>query len=200
MKLHVGPDVIRYLLPHRRPFCMVDVVTDYEHGPTPMLRASRHISWNEPVFEGHFPGLSLWPGVYTIEGMGQATNLLHVLWTLMERASEFGTDAEGVISALKNMDLGAHMAPGYRPEKSRALESVLRSAEGPSTHIGMAAAVDVKLLAPVFAGQRLDYEVTQTHVLDTAIRFDVAAKVENKFVARGALTSTRGRQVGINLV
>src|SRR5262249_30324140 len=78
--LSLGPDTIQRLPPHGRPFLMVDTVEGYERAPHPTLLAARHVSANEPVFEGHFPGLHLWPGVYTIEGLGQSANLLLVIW------------------------------------------------------------------------------------------------------------------------
>ena len=78
-KLALGADVVQMLLPHRRPFLLVDAIDAIVLGPRPMLCAHKMVSANEPVFEGHFPGLSLWPGVYTIEGLGQTTNLLNLI-------------------------------------------------------------------------------------------------------------------------
>ena len=63
---------IERLIPHRRPLIMVDRVRGFELGERPTLWASRNISSNEPVFDGHFPGLHLWPGIYTQEGLGQS--------------------------------------------------------------------------------------------------------------------------------
>ena len=48
---------IMALLPHRYPFLMIDRVVDYsiteEHKT---LRAIKNITFNEPFFQGHFPG------------------------------------------------------------------------------------------------------------------------------------------------
>lgn len=190
-----GPDVIRHLLPQRRPFLMVDTVTAYERSATPVLCAARYISANESIFEGHFPGLHLWPGVYTIEGLGQACNLLQVIWSIQNVCEERGLDPELVISALLNLQRGFEMKPGYRRELSDPLLEALRSNENHasmSSRIGMTAAVDIKLLQPVFAGQRLDFRVVQTHLLEDLVRFDVQAQVEAQIVARGTMTSTRG--------
>jgi 3-hydroxyacyl-[acyl-carrier-protein] dehydratase len=191
--LSLGPDTIQRLIPHRRPFLMVDTVEAYERGPRPILHAARHVSANEPVFEGHFPGLHLWPGVYTIEGMGQSANLLHIVWSLEKRWEEHGGAADDLLAALRNLDLGYRLQPGYRPELSARLVEVL--GDGPAAaaaRIGLSAAVDVKLLAPVFAGQRIDYRVTQTVLLDSIVRFEVEASVAGKAVARGVMTSTTG--------
>jgi 3-hydroxyacyl-[acyl-carrier-protein] dehydratase len=190
-----GPDVIRHLLPHRRPFLMVDSVTSYERSDTPVLCASRFISANESIFEGHFPGLHLWPGVYTIEGLGQACNLLQVIWSIQHICEERGIDPELVMSALLNLQRGFEMKPGYRPEMSDPLLQALKTNENyPSmaSRIGMTAAVDIKLLQPVYAGSRLDFRVVQTHLLEGLVRFDVLAQVDGHAVARGTMTSTRG--------
>jgi 3-hydroxyacyl-[acyl-carrier-protein] dehydratase len=188
--LVLGPDVIARILPHRRPFLMVDAVEGYERGPRPTLRAARYISANEPVFEGHFPGLHLWPGVYTIEGLGQSANFLHVLWSLEQRWQEQGGDPDDVLAALRNLELGYRMAPGFRADLAAKLLEAL--GDDASARIGLSAAVEVKLLAPVFAGTRLDYRVTQTHLMDNLVRFEVEASVGGKAVARGVMTSSKG--------
>ena len=88
--LELGPDVVQRLIPHRRPLLMVDRIEVFEDGDQPTLFASRYISSNEPVFDGHFPGLHLWPGVYTIEGLLQASNLLHILWVARQEVRARG--------------------------------------------------------------------------------------------------------------
>lgn len=60
---------IREILPHRYPFLLVDRVTEVNPG----VRAVGYkmVSANEPHFTGHFPELSLMPGVLIIEAMAQ---------------------------------------------------------------------------------------------------------------------------------
>ena len=123
--------------------------------------------------------------------MGQTCNLLHVIDSLARGWHEAGDDPELVLAALHNLELGYTLHPGYRPEKSARLLDLLGDPTLPS-RLGMSAAVDVKLLQPVFAGQRLDYRVTQTHVVEGMLRFEVRAEVEGRLVARGVMTSTRG--------
>jgi 3-hydroxyacyl-[acyl-carrier-protein] dehydratase len=188
-ELDLGPDVIQQLLPHRRPFLMVDRVLTYAHGPQPELTACRYISANEEVFAGHFPGLKIWPGAYTIEGLGQSGNLLRVLQVLMEQVQEAGGSLEDAYQLLRNIELGFRMHPGYRPEVAGL---VLDKLPDPRGLMGFAAGVQVKLLAPVMAGQRLDYHVRQTHVVDKMVRWQVEALVQGTPVARGELTSRVG--------
>jgi 3-hydroxyacyl-[acyl-carrier-protein] dehydratase len=191
--LSLGPDVVTRLLPHRRPFLMVDSIEGYSPAPRPTLCAARMISANEPVFEGHFPGLHLWPGIYTIEGMGQTCNLLRILLELQAAWQRQGKDPESVLTALKNMDLGFHFQPGYRADVGKDLASVLANDIGdPTSRMGVSAAVDIKFLHPVFAGQRLVYTVTQTHAVENILRFEVQAEVESRIVARGTMSGAMG--------
>ncbi|CAQ82747.1 MULTISPECIES: 3-hydroxyacyl-ACP dehydratase FabZ [Photorhabdus] len=70
--LHI--EEILDLLPHRYPFLLVDRVLDFEEGK--FLRAVKNVSFNEPFFQGHFPGKPIFPGVLILEAMAQATGIL----------------------------------------------------------------------------------------------------------------------------
>ncbi len=65
---------IQDILPHRYPFLLVDRVTKIEEGKS--IKAYKNVSISEPVFEGHFPGHPIYPGVMIIEGMAQAGGVL----------------------------------------------------------------------------------------------------------------------------
>lgn len=65
---------IQHYLPHRYPFLLVDRVVEVEAGKS--IVAYKNISFNEPMFEGHFPGDPIFPGVMIIEAMAQAAGLL----------------------------------------------------------------------------------------------------------------------------
>ncbi len=60
---------IMKILPHRYPMLLIDRITELE----PMVRARgyKNITANEPMFNGHFPGNPLFPGVYMIEALAQ---------------------------------------------------------------------------------------------------------------------------------
>ena len=193
--LELGPDVVPRLIPHRRPLLMVDRVESFEDGAQPTLWAARNISANEPVFDGHFPGLHLWPGVYTIEGLLQASNLLHIVWVARQEVQALGGAPDEVFAALKNLELGYRLHPGYQPELTKKFERLLGENPDPVSRGGLAGAIDVKLLAPVFAGQRLEYRTTLSRVVDQLQRFEVEATVAGRTVAKGVLTSSRGMQL-----
>lgn len=66
-------EILKYL-PHRYPFLMVDRVTDFEENQS--LKAYKNITFNEPIFTGHFPQSPIFPGVLILEALAQASALL----------------------------------------------------------------------------------------------------------------------------
>jgi 3-hydroxyacyl-[acyl-carrier-protein] dehydratase len=57
------------LLPHRYPFLLVDRVLELEKG---RVLTIKNVSFNEPYFQGHFPGRPVMPGVLIVEAMAQS--------------------------------------------------------------------------------------------------------------------------------
>jgi 3-hydroxyacyl-[acyl-carrier-protein] dehydratase len=66
-------DILR-LLPHRYPFLLVDRVVEME--PRRRIVAVKNVTFNEPYFQGHFPGDPVMPGVLIVEAMAQAGALM----------------------------------------------------------------------------------------------------------------------------
>jgi 3-hydroxyacyl-[acyl-carrier-protein] dehydratase len=188
--LRLGADVVQRLIPHRRPLVMVDGILAYNHGARPTLWAHRHVSANEPVFDGHFPGFHLWPGIYTIEGLGQTALLCSIVMRLVAAHEAAGGAADEVYRALRALE-----SPGARPGDSGSGTGPLASLGAPDPRAGVAGHVDVKLLAPVFAGSELRYVAQLTHQIDTLARFDVTAEVDGRAVARGTLTGALGAAI-----
>ncbi len=60
---------IQKLLPHRYPFLLVDRIIDYVPGKSAI--GIKNVTFNEPFFQGHFPGRSIMPGVLIVEAMAQ---------------------------------------------------------------------------------------------------------------------------------
>lgn len=61
---------IQAILPHHYPMLMVDRVLDLKPGES--VVAQKNVSINEQIFQGHFPGNPIFPGVLQIEAMAQA--------------------------------------------------------------------------------------------------------------------------------
>ncbi len=61
---------ILHLLPHRYPFLLVDRIIEIRSPE--FCIGIKNVTYNEPQFQGHFPGQPILPGVMIIEGMAQA--------------------------------------------------------------------------------------------------------------------------------
>lgn len=188
-----GSNVVEHLIPHRRPFLLVDSVLDYQLGDVNTIYASKYISASEPIFDGHFPDLHLWPGVYTIEGLGQASNILMVLDGLVSREQKAGGSGDGIRAALQRLESEFTLQGVAYPNDGT---SILKTFES-HKHIGVASGVNIKFLKPVLAGCRLDYCVTLTHRLENQLRFEVVAKVDNQVVAKGTMSAKIGFQLDL---
>jgi 3-hydroxymyristoyl/3-hydroxydecanoyl-(acyl carrier protein) dehydratase len=175
--LSLGPEIIHDLLPHRRPFVLVDRVVGLRAEP-PGLRAEKLVSTNEPVLQGHFGRVALWPGVYTIEALAQAGILLFRLLELGE------SDPEAARRDLLALSAARRMAGGALSPSAEALGARM----GALSMVGVVSAVDVKLASPVFAGQVLELEVSLTDHHAGSHRLAVSARADRREVARGTLT------------
>jgi UDP-3-O-[3-hydroxymyristoyl] N-acetylglucosamine deacetylase / 3-hydroxyacyl-[acyl-carrier-protein] dehydratase len=73
------------LLPHRYPFLLVDRVLEVQG--TRKIVGLKNVTFNEPFFQGHFPGHPVMPGVLIIEAMAQTGGLL-LMEQIPDRASK----------------------------------------------------------------------------------------------------------------
>ncbi len=67
---------IMEILPHRYPILLVDKILEIEEGKR--IVGLKNVSVNEPVFQGHFPGFPLFPGVYILEALAQTGGILMI--------------------------------------------------------------------------------------------------------------------------
>ena len=70
----ISLEEIKKILPHRYPFLLVDRVLEVQKGT--YCRALKNISGNEEVFQGHFPGQAVLPGVMIIEALAQTAGIV----------------------------------------------------------------------------------------------------------------------------
>ena len=61
-------------VPHRYPFLLIDRVLDFKANES--VTTLKNITINEAQFQGHFPQKPIFPGVYIIENMAQASCFL----------------------------------------------------------------------------------------------------------------------------
>lgn len=63
------------IMPHRYPFLLVDRIVKFDHEAQKVI-GYKNVTFNEPFFQGHFPGKPIMPGVLILEAMAQASGLL----------------------------------------------------------------------------------------------------------------------------
>lgn len=72
--MKMNQDEIKGILPHREPMLLVTSVEELSPGEN--IRAAFFASPEMDVFRGHFPEEPILPGVYSIECMAQAVDIL----------------------------------------------------------------------------------------------------------------------------
>jgi len=96
---------IQNILPHRYPFLLVDRITELTPGE--YIEGLKNVSISEPVFQGHFPGHPIYPGVMIIEGMAQAGGVL--AFKSMDLASQ--EEIENKVVYFMSIDKAKFRAP-----------------------------------------------------------------------------------------
>ena len=94
---------IQKLIPHRFPFLLVDKIVEMEWGKRAV--GIKNVSFNEPFFQGHFPGQPIMPGVLQIEAMAQLAGVL-----LMRKSDNQAKVA--VLLSLDGVKLRKNVVPG----------------------------------------------------------------------------------------
>jgi 3-hydroxyacyl-[acyl-carrier-protein] dehydratase len=75
-KIYTEADIhlIQRIIPHRYPFLLIDKVRDIVINESCV--GIKNVTFNEPQFQGHFPGAPIFPGVQIIESLAQTAAVL----------------------------------------------------------------------------------------------------------------------------
>ena len=103
---------IQKIIPHRYPFLLVDRITEVNINKN--LVGYKNISISEPVFQGHFPGHPIYPGVMMLEGMAQAGGIL--AFQSMEMTEEEAAKKVVYFMSIDNAKFRTPVKPGDRLE------------------------------------------------------------------------------------
>ncbi len=88
---------IMEILPHRYPFLLIDKIVEMEMGKR--VVGIKNVTFNEPFFQGHFPGHPIMPGVLIIEAMAQTGGVL-----AMRSAEAEGIDIKNKVIYFMTID------------------------------------------------------------------------------------------------
>jgi len=72
--MQITIDRLLEAMPHRYPMLLVDKILEVEPGK--YIKGLKNVTFNEPFFQGHFPGKPVMPGVLMIEAMAQTAGVL----------------------------------------------------------------------------------------------------------------------------
>lgn len=95
-------DIYR-ILPHRHPMCLVDRVIEFENGKRAV--GIKNLTYNEPIFEGHFPAQPVMPGVLQVEALAQLG-----AWLLLQEIGE--EDQLGYFRSISKATFRKTVIPG----------------------------------------------------------------------------------------
>ena len=129
-----GKEGIEALLPHRDPFLWVSRILECEPGVS--VVAELDVDPDLPLFQGHFPGYPVLPGVIIMEALAQAASFC----ILVERG------AEGSIGFLTGID-GAKFRRQVEPGETLTLKGRIVKSSSRLCVAEVEASVDGQLCA-----------------------------------------------------
>ncbi len=100
------------ILPHRFPFLLIDRVEELNIGES--IKAYKNVTYNEQIFQGHFPGHPIYPGVMIIEGLAQAGGVL--AFKSMEKDGVDLSDKVVYFMSIDNAKFRSPVRPGDKLE------------------------------------------------------------------------------------
>ena len=104
-------------IPHRYPLLLVDRAEDYR--PHTSIIGIKNVSFNDPFFQGHFPGNPVMPGVLIVEALAQTGAVL--------MSKSLNVDVEGKTIMFMSVDKARFRHPVRPGDQLRMHVDVLRA-------------------------------------------------------------------------
>lgn len=138
---------IMHYLPHRYPFLLVDKIIDMKQGES--IVGIKNVTFNEPFFQGHFPGQPIMPGVLIVEAMAQVAGI-----------AAFSTGMEGKAVYFMSIEKAKFRRPVVPGDQLRLEVKVLQH-RGKVWKFSGAAVVDGKIASEAeFTAMLTDKEIS----------------------------------------
>ncbi len=103
---------IQEIIPHRYPFLLLDRVTALT--PNELIVGYKNVTIGDNVFQGHFPGHPIYPGVMILEGMAQAGGIL--AFKSMDMTKEEAANKVVYFMSIDKAEFRAPVKPGDKLE------------------------------------------------------------------------------------
>ncbi|HEX3018714.1 MAG TPA: 3-hydroxyacyl-ACP dehydratase FabZ [Chitinispirillaceae bacterium] len=123
-------------VPHRYPFLLIDRVLEFQENHS--VTVLKNITINEAQFQGHFPDKPVFPGVYIIENMAQASCFL-----LSKSKGGIEKNAVYFLGKVSKISFLQPVTPGDQLITTISIEKLM----GDSAMVNARATVDNKLVA-----------------------------------------------------
>jgi 3-hydroxyacyl-[acyl-carrier-protein] dehydratase len=144
--LEIGFEEVLQRLPHRYPFLLVDRAEQYVENQS--IVGIKNVTFNEPFFQGHFPGNPVMPGVLIVEAIAQTGALM--------MSKTLNVDIERTTIFFMSVD-GARFRQPVRPGDALRMEVQVTRARGDVFKFAGKALVKGKLVAECeFAAMKAD--------------------------------------------
>ena len=130
---------IQEIIPHRYPFLLLDRVTELT--PKETIIGYKNVTIGDNVFQGHFPGHPIYPGVMILEGMAQAGGIL--AFKSIDMSKE---EAENKVVYFMSIDKAKFRAPVKPGDRLEYRVSIIRQ-KGSVWMLDGKAYVDDKLVS-----------------------------------------------------
>jgi 3-hydroxymyristoyl/3-hydroxydecanoyl-(acyl carrier protein) dehydratase len=112
VKLNFGKEDIDKIIPHRAPFALITSLTAVSL-ERQSIEATSYVNPFDPIFDGHFPDMPVYPGVMQIESMGQAgLCMAYFLKNATTEITEESVPVKGLFTRVHNAGFNKAVKPG----------------------------------------------------------------------------------------